>query len=158
MICWWRLHPAIVLLLEVGKFLMMILESAPGEINDHLKLQSLLVHVESSPWNVTRIGRRTTSQFSGIWEQVLRNDMGRIEGAGSNKVRWYDCICETQPPASIGWVALSSVFRSSRIVTSPLISTIWCFRPYKPYIFCEDMILATCQCHSLLSWAQFTVV
>ena len=59
----------------------------------HLKLQSLLVHVESSPWNVTRIGRRTTSQFSGIWEQVLRNDMGRIEGAGSNKVRRYDCIC-----------------------------------------------------------------
>ena len=43
-------------------------------------------------------------------------------------------------------------------VTPPLISTIWCFRPYKPYIFCEDMILATCQCHSLLSWAQFTVV
>ena len=43
-------------------------------------------------------------------------------------------------------------------VTPHLISTIWCFRPYKPYIFCEDMILATCQCHSFLSWAQFTVV
>ena len=72
---------------------------------------------------------------------------------------WY---CETQPPASIGWVALSSVVRlfvcPSRIVTPHLISTIWCFRPYKPYIFCEDMILATCQWHSLLSWAQFTVV
>ena len=68
--------------------------------------------------------------------------------------------CETQPPASIGWVALSSVvcLSSSRIVTPHLISTIWCFRPYKPYIFCEDMILAICQCHSLLSWAQFTVV
>ena len=38
--------------------------------------------------------------------------------------------CETQPPASIGWVAPSSlVCRLSRIVTSPLISTIRCFRP-----------------------------
>ena len=43
-------------------------------------------------------------------------------------------------------------------VTPPLISTIWCFRPYKRYIFCEVMILATCQCHALLSSAQFTVV
>ena len=34
-------------------------------------------------------------------------------------------------------------------VSSPLISTIWCFRAYKPYIFCEDMILATCQCQIL---------
>ena len=65
--------------------------------------------------------------------------------------------------SSFHWLS-SSIFsclfvcRPSRIVTSPLISTIWRFRPYKPYIFCEDMILATCQCHSLLSWAQFTVV
>ena len=74
--------------------------------------------------------------------------------------RYHLRNCETQPPASIGWVALSSVVcrRPSRIVTPHIISTIWCFRPYKPYIFCEDMILATCQCHSLLSWAQFTVV
>ena len=34
-------------------------------------------------------------------------------------------------------------------VTPSLVSTIWCFRPYNPYIFCEDMILATCQCHIL---------
>ena len=54
-------------------------------------------------------------------------------------------FCKTQPPASIGWVALSSliVVRMSRIVTPPLISTIWCLRPCKPYIFSEDMILAT---------------
>ena len=57
-------------------------------------------------------------------------------------------ICETQPPASIGWVALAILNVRSFVVcpawgTSPLISTIWCFRPYKPYIFCEDMILAT---------------
>ena len=37
-------------------------------------------------------------------------------------------------------------------VTSPLISTIWCFGPYKPYIFCEDMILATYQCHHIPIW------
>ena len=79
-------------------------------------------------------------------------------------VRWGEALlapvggyCETQPPASIGWVALSSVVRSSssRIVTSPLISTIWCFRAYKPYIFCEDMILATCQCqHIFCCWVE----
>ena len=51
-------------------------------------------------------------------------------------------IAKLSHPASIGWVALSSlVFRSSSFVrpasvTSPLISTIWCSRPYKPYIFC----------------------
>ena len=41
-------------------------------------------------------------------------------------------------------------------VTPTLISTVWCFRPYKPYSFCEDMILATCQCHSLLSWVELS--
>ena len=45
---------------------------------------------------------------------------------------------------------LSSSFGCPASVTSPLISTIWCFWSYKPYIFCEDMILATCQCH--LCW------
>ena len=40
-------------------------------------------------------------------------------------------------------------------LTSPLISTIWCFRAYKPYIFSEDMILATCQCqHIFCSWVE----
>ena len=65
----------------------------------------------------------------------------------SHEYNWMSqtTICETQPPASIGWVALSccSFVRPSRIVTPHLIYTIWCFRPYKPYIFCEDMILAT---------------
>ena len=56
--------------------------------------------------------------------------------------------CETQPPASIGWVALSSLIVVRLVgypasVTPPLSSTIWCLRPYKPYIFCVDMILAT---------------
>ena len=84
---------------------------------------------------------------------------------------WYSCLkqknqrilskpsfCETQPPASIGWEAESSVVRSffrPASVTSPLISTIWCFRAYKPYIFCEDMILATCQCqHIFCCWVE----
>ena len=64
--------------------------------------------------------------------------------------------CETQPPASIGWIALSSMFVvRPASVTSPLISTIWCFRAYKPYIFCEDMILATCQCqHIFCCWVE----
>ena len=44
--------------------------------------------------------------------------------------------CETQPLASIGRVALFSPVRSlSRLVTSSHISTIWCFRPHKPYTF-----------------------
>ena len=51
--------------------------------------------------------------------------------------------CETQP-SSIHWLS-SSIFPCSFVrsfvvrpasVTSPLISTIWCSRPYKPYIFC----------------------
>ena len=37
-------------------------------------------------------------------------------------------------------------------VTSPLISTIWCFRPYKPYSFCEDIIQARCHCHHIQVW------
>ena len=59
--------------------------------------------------------------------------------------------------SSFHWLSSSifsvCLFVRPASVTPPLISTIWCFRPYKPYIFCEDMILATCQCHSLLSWA-----
>ena len=38
------------------------------------------------------------------------------------------------------WVAPSLlVVRPSALVTSPHISTIWCFRPYKPYIFLKLM-------------------
>ena len=48
-------------------------------------------------------------------------------------------FCETQSH-TVHWLS-SSIFtclfgRSSvRMVTSPFISTVWCFRPYKPYIF-----------------------
>ena len=64
--------------------------------------------------------------------------------------------------SSFHWLS-SSIFNVRRrrsFVPHPwhLLSSIWCFRPYKSNIFCEDMILATCQCHSLLSLAQFTVV
>ena len=56
---------------------------------------------------------------------------------------------------SIGWAALSSLVRSfvrsfvrsvgrPVSVTSPLMSTIWCCRPYNPNIFCKNMILAMC--------------
>ena len=58
------------------------------------------------------------------------------------------------------WVPLSLLVVPSSVrtasVTSPLISTKWCFRPYKPYIFCEDMILATCQ-HHILNLTPFTL-
>ena len=69
---------------------------------------------------------------------------------GSNMVVNTFPFCETQPPPSIGWVALSSVFvvwsfGRPASVTSPLISTIWCFRAYKLNIFCEDMILQAWQ-------------
>ena len=61
--------------------------------------------------------------------------------------------------SSFHWLS-SSVFSYCSVVrpasvTSPLISTIWCFRAYKPYIFCEDMILATCQCqHIFCCWVE----
>ena len=54
--------------------------------------------------------------------------------------------CETQHPASITGCIFNVCWfiRRPASVTPLLISTIWCFRPYKPYIFCEDMIQATC--------------
>ena len=62
--------------------------------------------------------------------------------------------------SSFHWLS-SSIFTVCSVVrpasvTPPLISTIWCFRPYKPYIFCEDMILATCHCHllSIHCWVE----
>ena len=49
----------------------------------------------------------------------------------------------------------SSIFPCSSVrpyvrpasVTSPLVSTVWCLRSNKPYIFCLEMILAICQQH-----------
>ena len=61
--------------------------------------------------------------------------------------------------SSFHWLS-SSIFSCSFVVrpasvTSPPISTIWCFQAYKPYIFCEDMILATCQCqHIFCCWVE----
>ena len=70
--------------------------------------------------------------------------------------------CETQPPASIGWVALSSVVHcSSRIGTIsshlpylmfPSIQTIYFLWGYDPGNVSVPTYLV------LLSWAQFTVV
>ena len=72
-------------------------------------------------------------------------------------------ICETQPPASIGWVALSSVVRSSSSRISnisshlhylmfPSIQTIYFLWGYDPGNMSVPTYLL------LLSWAQFTVV
>ena len=72
--------------------------------------------------------------------------------------------CETQPPASIGWVALSSVVvrrRSSRIgdisshlhyMMFPSIQTIYFLWGYDPGNMSVPTYLL------VLSWAQFTVV
>ena len=63
--------------------------------------------------------------------------------------------------SSFHWLSSSifsycrSLFGCPASVTSPLISTIWCFWAYKPNIFCEDMILATCQClHIFCCWVE----
>ena len=55
-------------------------------------------------------------------------------------IKPHNCTIQT---SNIYWLSStffpcsSSPFAS---VTSPLLSTIWCFRPFKPYISCEDMI------------------
>ena len=54
--------------------------------------------------------------------------------------QFFSSNCETQP-SSIHWLSSSiflclSSFVRPASVTSPFISTIWCSRPYKPYIFC----------------------
>ena len=68
---------------------------------------------------------------------------------------YYFSLRDSVSSFHCGWVALSSVFVRPASVTSPLISTIWCLWAYKPYIFCEDMILATCQCqHIFCCWVE----
>ena len=67
----------------------------------------------------------------------------------------YLCLnCETQPSSiqRLSSTIFPCLFVCPASVTSPLISTIWCFRPYKPYIFCKDMILATCHHHHIVIW------
>ena len=76
----------------------------------------------------------------------------------SSCVKFWFSIFLRDWASSFHWLS-SSIFSCSSSsfvcpasVTSPLISTIWCFRAYKPYIFCEDMILATCQCQHIFCW------
>ena len=73
------------------------------------------------------------------------------------------CITQLRNSASSFHRLSSSVclFVCPASVTHPLISTIWCFWPYKPYIFCEDMILAACQHHNLQPYtfqSEFRIV
>ena len=119
-----------------------------------------------SSWSCSSSSAATAAGIS--FSQMIMVRMCRTEeNSGANKspttTKW-NCknLLLRNSASSFHWLS-SSIFsycsfvRPSRIVTPHLISTIWCFRPYKPYIFCEDMIQA-CQCHSFLSWAQFTVV
>ena len=98
---------------------------------------------------------RNSSFSQGLWQL----QSAKIQYL-CNSLRFLLILYNTWAPWSKSSEIANSIgFRQYvTIMTSYVFSTVWRFRPYKPYIFCEDMILATCQCHSLLSWAQFTVV
>ena len=73
------------------------------------------------------------------------------------------CPCKTQPPASIGWVALSSVFvvRSSRIgnISSDLHYMMFLSIQFIYFLWGYDPGNMSVSTYLLvLSWAQFTVV
>ena len=51
-----------------------------------------------------------------IWRWWTRNWVGKIKYVAKGRL----FSCETQPPASIGWVALSSMFVCSLFVPHPL--------------------------------------
>ena len=93
--------------------------------------------------------------YSGCWIHTSEMEVAPSEAisvhlsfcSGANELR--------NSASSFHWLS-SSIFNVCLFVvcpasvTPPLISTIWCFRPYKPYIFSEYMILATCQCQHIL--------
>ena len=72
--------------------------------------------------------------------------------------------CETQPPASIGWVALYSLFGCSSFVPHPwhlLSSPLYDVSDHTNHIFSVSIWSwqhVSVNISSLLSWAQFTVV
>ena len=93
-------------------------------------------------WSVDVQGKINVSKY---WHSEIRSFLN------------VKCVAWTQHIAKLSLQLYLQLFvcRPSRIVTSPLISTIWCFRLYKPYIFCEDMILATCQCQQIFCcWVE----
>ena len=59
-------------------------------------------------------------------------------------VYWHICTthcAKVNSPWSICWLALFSlIVVVVSMVTSPFISIVWCFRPYKPYIFWKLII------------------
>ena len=84
--------------------------------------------------------------------------------AEENAFPWYLVLSLLEGVEAIAKLSLPKVHRlgspcssfvvccsSSRLVTPPLISTISCLTPCKPYIFCEDMILAMCHRYRLSS-------
>ena len=58
--------------------------------------------------------------------------------------RFDTVFARLSPPASKGWVALSSLVCRLSFVRPSVphgnISTVWCFRPYKPYIFWKLLV------------------
>ena len=96
--------------------------------------------------------------FEVWWEKEMQVNMNTVqtEHLMAESTNWTHKLRNSA--SSFHWLS-SSIFNVRLLfvvrpasVTSPLISTIWCFRPYKSNIFCEDMILATCQCHHILIW------
>ena len=112
-----------------------------------------------------------------IWADIFSNAHNRCADADALMLLMHWCYWSNDAAvvdkmqicvwAHLKGIALSSEFRTvvqclvlplvvrPALVTFPLISTIWCFRAYKPYIFCENMILATCQCqHIFCCWVE----
>ena len=80
-----------------------------------------------------------------------------VQGQGFEHCFLRDSASSFHWPSSsiFSYCSFVRLFDRPASVTSPLISTIWCFRAYKLYIFCEDMILATCQCqHVFCCWVE----
>ena len=99
-------------------------------------------------------GRRTCFTVWSWWEPDCPSWRGYWPLQHLHQVIF--CHFLRNSASSFHWLS-SSIFTYCRSsfgcpasVTPPLISTIWCFRPYKPYIFYEDMILPTCKCHHIL--------
>ena len=81
-----------------------------------------------------------------------------FQGKATLPCTWsLSTLCETQPPASIGLVALSSMFVRSYVRSSFVLhpwhllsSPLYDVSDHTHHIFSEYMILATCQCQHIV--------
>ena len=99
---------------------------------NHLKLNSWMSHcwVKKSKYEHTKAFCASVDSPNKVTlNQWQRTHMARLSlelRNSASSFHWLSCsiftYCSVVCPAS---------------VTPSLISTIWCFRPYKPYIFCD---------------------